>query len=945
MMMVSQRTNGNTACLKLKLAGRSIDLSRGNPRGCGRFVFPRRGRKSIMSDLTSPLSTGEIVARNYQILGRAGAGGMGVVYRARDLKLERFVALKFLPLELNASEKDKQRILKEARIASSLDHPNIGAIHGIDETPDGRIFIIMAFYEGRTLAERIHLHGDIPLPEVIDIATQIARGLAEAHSHNIVHRDVKPSNVMLTGSGVVKIVDFGLAHVTETTATLTHGTVGTASYMSPEQTMGKPIDQRSDIWALGVVLSEMLTRKNLFKRDTLSATILAVLNEPPGSLEGVPIEIQQIVYRALSKDPDTRYQNCAEVLRDLEQARATIVIPDATDETLTLNKSKVTSEFRRYVAEASKSAWLPAARPRHSYAGIIAGIVVLGLVAIAGATFAFYPPARRLLAGKSQTVTGTGTASAFLQAPVLAVLPFKPIAGDEKLTALGQGVVESVAAKLARLSENRALEVIPARNLQERGVTSLADARKQFGANLGLAVTLEQSGELIRVSYSLLNAQNGTVLGGDSVTVPAADAFSVEDDVAAGAVKALQLRLLPEEQTALKIHGTSNPSAYNYYLQARGYLLNFTATGNVENAILMLKEALKADPNFGGAKAALGEAYWRKYWLTKDKHWTTLAKQECDNAVTLGNAGAEGHRCLGLVADGTGQYRDAVTEYQQALALEPGNEDAYVGLALAYEHQGAITEAEQTYQRAIEAHPNSPYSYNSLGTFYLRRDQYDKAVQMFQKVIALAPEGYGAYVNLGDAYNYMGRYSESIEALRKSISIRPSYAGYVNLGVAYGGLNRFGDEAAAYEEAIKLNPREYVTWGNLAEARYYAGLKNEALTAYRKAVELASEELKVNPHDSDVLSNLANYYSVLGQRDDALFYLQQALQYGHNDKEVLVDAASVYNHLGESGVAVEWLGKAIQAGYPASKIVGIPEFRNLDNNPGYKQLTEKVQSR
>lgn len=895
-----------------------------------------------MSELTSPLSTGEIVARNYQILGRAGAGGMGVVYRARDLKLERTVALKFLPLGLNASEKDKQRILKEARIASSLDAPNIGAIHGIDETPDGRIFIIMAFYEGRTLAERIHLHGNIPLPEVIDIATQIARGLAEAHSHNIVHRDVKPSNVMLTGNGVVKIVDFGLAHVTETTATLTQGTVGTASYMSPEQSMGKAVDQKSDIWALGVVLAEMLTGKNPFKRETLSATILAILNEPPGSLQGVPIELQQMVYRALSKDPGKRYQNCAEMLRDLEQARTAIVIPGATDETLRLDKSKVTSEFRRYVAEASKSAWLPAAQPWRSHLGILAGIVALAVIALASAVFAFYAPARRLLAGRKENTTTT--ASALPQTQLLAILPFKVIPGDEKLTALGQGVVESVAAKLGRLSENRMLEIIPARNLQERGIASLAEARKQCGANLGLAVTLERSGELIRVSYSLLNAQTGSVLGGDSVTVPAADAFSVEDDVAAGAVKALQLKLQPEEQTALKIHGTSDPAAYNYYLQARGYLLNFTGAENVANAILMLKEALKVDPNFGTAKAALGEAYWRKYWLTKDKHWTTLAKQECDNAVTLGNAGAAGHTCLGLVADGTGQYRDAATEYQRALDLEPGNEAAYVGLALAYEHQGAITEAEQTYQRAVEAHPNSPYSYNSLGTFYLRRDQYDKAVQMFQKVIALAPEGYGAYVNLGDTYNDMGRYSESIEPLRKSISIRPSYAGYVNLGVAYSGLNRFSDEAAAYEEAIKLNPREYVTWGDLAEARYYAGSKSEAMAAYHKAVGLATEELKVNPRDSGVLSNLANYYSVLGQRDDALFYLQQALQYGHNDKEVLVDAASVYNHLGETGVAVEWLGKAIQAGYPASKIVGIPEFRNLNDNPDYRQLTEKVQS-
>ncbi len=891
-----------------------------------------------MSELTSILSPGEIVARNYQILGRVGAGGMGVVYRARDLKLERTVALKFLPLGLNPTEKDKERFVKEARIASSLDHPNIGSIYGIDESGDGRLFIIMAFYEGTTLDERIQARGNVPTRQALDIAIQIASGLAEAHSHNIVHRDIKPNNVMLTANGVAKIVDFGLAHVTEATATLTHGTAGTASYMSPEQALGQPVDQRSDIWAFGVVMAEMLTGKNPFHRETLSATIFAIISEPPGQLEGVPIELQQVVYRALSKDPLHRYQSCSETLRDLEEVRAQLAAP--TEATLT-SKSKITSEFRRYVAEASRSAWIPANQPRSRRAGLVIAIAAVAiLVAAAVAVVAFYRPGTRLASGKG----GAQSQSALPRTQVLAVLPLKAIPGDQKLTALGQGIVESVTDKLGRLTENRTLEVIPARNLQQRGVASLAEARKQLGANLGLSVNLEQSGELIRVSYSLVNAETGAILGGDSVTVPAADAFSVEDDVAAGAVKALQLKLQPEEETALKIHGTSNAAAYNYYLEARGYLLNYAEPQNVADAILMLKQALAADPNFGSAKAALGEAYWRKYWLTKDKRWTALAKEQCHSAVQLGNAGAAGHACLGLVADGTGQYREAAKEYQQAIDLEPGNENAYVGLALAYEHEGAIDQAEQAYQRAIEAHPNSPYAYNSLGTFYLRREQYDKALQMLQKVIALAPEGYGAYVNLGATYNNMGEYAKAIEPLKKSISIYPSYPGYVDLGVAYAGLNRFADEAAAYEEANKLDPREFITWGNLGEARYYNGEKAQALAAYRKAVELAVEELKVNPHDSDVLSNLANYYSILGDRDRALSYLQQALQYGHNDKDILVDAASVYNHLGDSGVAVEWLEKAVHAGYPASRIAGIPEFQNLNDNPGFQQLTAKAKS-
>ena len=233
------------------------------------------------NELRNVFAVGEVVAGNYQILSHAGSGGMGVVYRARDLKLERNVALKFLPPEVTAGGKETERFLKEARIASSLDHPNIGAIYGIETTPDGHTFIVMAFYEGGSLAERIRRRGAIEVPEAIDIALQMARGLAEAHSHNIVHRDIKPSNVMFTSAGLLKIVDFGLAYVTEQTATLSRGAVGTVGYMPPEQALNRGTDQRADIWSLGVVLAEMLTGRNPFQRDSMPSTVLAVLNDAP----------------------------------------------------------------------------------------------------------------------------------------------------------------------------------------------------------------------------------------------------------------------------------------------------------------------------------------------------------------------------------------------------------------------------------------------------------------------------------------------------------------------------------------------------------------------------------------------------------------------------------------------------------------------------------------
>jgi serine/threonine protein kinase/tetratricopeptide (TPR) repeat protein len=887
----------------------------------------------------SQFAVGEVVAANYEILGEIGKGGMGVVYRARDLKLERSVALKFFPDEVVASEKDKQRFIKEARLAAALDHPNIGAIYGIESTGDGRTFIVMAFYDGQSLAQRIHLGGPMKLSEVLDTAKQMARGLAEAHSHSIIHRDIKPSNVMYTSSGLLKIVDFGLAHVSEQTATLTHGGAGTVGYMAPEQSLSRGTDERADIWAVGVVLAEMLTGQNPFQRDSVSATVLAVLNEPPASLGDTPLEVQRIVYRALSKDRLKRYQSCSELLKDLERVSAVVDETNEPRETYSSKHTKPPADLRRSREEASRSALNLRLTNSHRRTLIaVAGVAVLFIAAGTVAWLSIGGEWLRHRAGNEQN------APADIPSPaVLALLPFTPVGEDSHLNALGQGLVESVGAKLTGLAENRSFEVLPARNLREKRVTTLADARRQFGANLGLAVNLERTGDLVKVMYTLQNAQGNTTLGGNSITVPAADVFAVEDNVVEGTVSALHLKLRPEEQTALKLHGTASPEAYNYYIQARGYLVDYTKTGNLDNAIVMSREALKVDPNFGAAKASLGESYWRTYALTKNQHLTEQAKEECDSAIKLGNAGAAGHICLGLVYGGTGRYGESASEYRIAAELEPGNESAAIGLATMLERQGEVDEAEAAYQRVIDAHPQSYFAHNAMGGFYYRRSEYEKAIRMFQKVTELAPENYAGYVNLGGTYNDLGRFLEALEPLKKSIALGPSYAGYTDLGTSYLGLHKLTEAAEAYQQAVKIDPKQYVTWGNLASAQDYSGAKQQAFASYGKAIELASEELKVNPHDVDVLSDLAVYYAGIGKKEQAEKYLGQALQYGHSEKELLATAAQVYNDLGETGLALEWMSKAINAGYSARKFQDLVAFQNLVDNPQYQEIVGKAQ--
>jgi eukaryotic-like serine/threonine-protein kinase len=860
--------------------------------------------------------TGTTVGR-FAVSGRLGAGGMGQVYAAEDTTLKRHVAIKRMAPHAKSTEADRKRLLKEAQRASALNHPNVGAVYDVLEHA-GELWLVMEYVEGETLRHR--LGAPISREEFFWIAVQCCEGLQAAHEKGIIHGDIKPENIMLAPGNRVKILDFGVARrawtSTPDTATKSMETMtasgGTPAYMAPEVLLQRPDDGRSDIFSLGLVFYEMLGGEQPFKSESLATTVARIVHVDPAPLKNVPAPLAAVVAHALAKNPDLRYPTSAALLEDLRRVEQG-------------GKPKRTPKRQKLY---------------HRYRAIFA--VVTGVIVLA-ALLGFRPVRKLFRSSATKTTASSAQGDGLPETKILAVLPFSAAAtdgkpADPKLTALGEGLVQSVAAKLGNLTEDRPFEVVSPGALQDKKISTLSDAAHMFGANLGLAITLEPAGELIKVTYSLLGTPSGKPIGSGSLTVPATDAFSAEQLISNGAVKDLHLQLRPEEESALNYHGTDQAAAYDYYLQARGYVLNSAQAENLENAALMTREALKLDPNFGMAQAVLGEIYWLKYSGTKQKQWIAPAQKYCNDAVNLGNAGAAGHACLGLIDDGTGRYAEAAAEFQLALGLEPGNEQAANGLALAYEHEGKITEAESTYQQIIQTHPNSRFSYNNFGNFYKRRDQYEKALQMYDKVIQIAPEWYGTYVNVGSIYDEIGQYEKAIEPLQKSLVIRPSYPGYVNLGAAYFGLGRFDEAAKAYEEAARLDPQQEVIWGNLGAALYYGGKKEQSITANRKAVELSLQELKVNPHDPDVLSSLAGYYSMLGDRKDALLYLQQALQYGHNDKDILLDAAGVYNQLGETGLAIEWLAKTMQAGYTADKIRSLREFDNLANNPSYEQL-------
>ena len=868
---------------------------------------------------------GRIVA-HYEILEKLGEGGMGVVYRARDTRLGRLVALKALPAPDALNSRRRARFVLEAKAASALNHPNIITVYGI-ENFEGVDYIAMEYVQGEMLLRLIGPRG-MRTPDALNYSIQIAAGLAAAHAAGIVHRDIKPSNVMVTKSGLIKILDFGVARIQargrdaqERTWTIPPeaftqpgALVGSAPYMAPEQIQEKEADQRADLFSFGVLLYQMLTGERPFQGSSEMEVMFNIVHAPaPAVTEkrpDVPLRLAAILETALEKDPERRYQHADDVLRDLQMLtrewESGITVTQPALVRLQIDLAKTAPEKKAFW----KRPWMWAA------AGVLAVVTALAVWQAAPRWFTRVPAEKRI-----------------------AVLPFRNVGNAPENQALCDGLMEALTSELTELEQFQGtLWVVPSTEVRREQLSSAEGARRALGANLVIVGSVQRDAQQVYLTASVVDAKTLRQLSSRSFRRDLAEFADLQESVVREIARMLELHLGSNESQVLATRETKAAGAYDFYLQAQGYLQR-RSVEDLDHAIDLLNRAVAQDPNYVLASAGLGEAYWKKYRLTNDTQWVEPAERNCDRALALNDRVAAVHVTQGIVQEGTGRHEEAVRSFRRALALDPINASAYSELGNAYEAMGKLEEAEATFKKAAQLRPNDFTSMNDLGLFYYRRGRYQDAAPIIRRITQLVPDNSSGYTNLGAVYWMDGKYAEAAASYEQSLALRPTASAYSSLGTVYFFLDRCAEAVPLMEKATELLPRNDQVWSNLGDV--YACSPNgrdKAAEAYRRAAQLGQERLTVNPQDAETVSRVALYAARLGDTIDAIAKTKQAAKLAPSSRSVAWHATLAYELAGQRDLALEALKAALRAGQPAQEVEHEPTLKKLRTDVRYTRL-------
>jgi serine/threonine-protein kinase len=797
---------------------------------------------------------------HYKILSSIGKGGMGEVYLAQDTELNRKVAIKFLSEELSKDAEKVNRFVQEAQAASALNHPSILTVHEIGKWEDTR-YIATEYIEGETLRDIIRRKEPIALNRILKIGIQVAEALSAAHRAGIAHRDIKPENIMVREDGYVKVLDFGLAKLTERKSageslslegetkalvkTNPGVVMGTVSYMSPEQARGQETDVRTDIWSLGVVLYEMLSGKVPFAGETTNHAIVAILENEPKLLEDIPDELQRIVRKTLTKDRSMRYQNTGDLVIDLKNLRRDLdiqgelersVVPNRYTESGPADETQVqrpvTAEAANVstqnLASTSSLEYAVIQAKTHKLAAAVITVLLVGIVS-AAAYFAF-------LYRSSDQIDS------------IAVMPFVNEGGNTDVEYLSDGMTETLISSLSKLP-----------NLSVKGRSTVFRYKgkdvdtKTLGKELGVQAVLYgrviQRGDQLSLSLELLDALTENVIWSGKYDRKQADVVSLQSEIARDVSNKLQSKLSGAEVEKVEKSNTANPEAYRLYLQGRFYW-NRRTEADLKKSIGFFEKTIALDPGYALAYSGLADAYGVMPNYTSDP-----PPEET--------------------------YPKARTAAQKALELDPDLAEPHATLGyILHEFEWNQAEAEKEFKRAIELDPNYPSAHQWYGEYLSRMGRFAEAIAEQERALELDPLSLIINVTLGNAYRADGRYDDAIAQYNKALEIDPSFV------KALGNLFNAYIDKGLYEEAFKTFARIRLLRGNPPE-EVEKGTAN-AIAVYRRsgargfwqmALEQSEKRARetgseINPFDH------ARAQLGAGKNEDALSTLEKALASG-----------------------------------------------------------------
>ncbi len=797
---------------------------------------------------------GQVIS-HYRIEEKLGGGGMGVVYRAQDLRLGRSIALKFLPPDLVRDAQALERFQREARAASGLNHPNICTIHEIDQF-DGQPFIVMELLEGHTLKHLIAGKA-LPAAQILEITLQIADALEAAHESGIIHRDLKPANIFLTKRSQAKVLDFGLAKLVPTprqigqdlgpaamptlsgveNLTSTGVALGTVAYMSPEQARGEELDRRSDLFSLGAVLYEMATGRLAFGGGTTAVVFEAILNRTPVSASRINPELIPdlgwITAKLLEKDRKLRYQSAAELQADLKRVK----------------RDTESSGVPTFAGPKSSHA------PWHKPAIIAAAVVFLLLL------IAVLLPHRlrdRLLGGGNHI-------------HAIAVLPFVNVGADPNIEYLADGVTEGIISSLSRVPELRVMARSTVFSYKGRDVNA-QKVGKELNVDAVLMGRVAQRGDTLTIQTDLVNVADGAELWGDQFNRKVSDLIAVQGDIAKEIYDNLRPRIVgAEESSQVAKHDTENPEAYQLYLQGLFYWNKWTEDG-FRKATDYFNQAVEKDPHYAQAYAGLADTYnflGESGYMAPQQVWQN-AKSAAMQAVKLDDTLPEAHISLALVRESYDwDWGGAESEFKRAIQLNPNNASGHQWYGDFLMRVGRFDEARMELKKAQELDPLSLLTNTSLGRLLYFTRQYDAAVQQLTKALDMDPKFVPAQHAIEAAYAQNGMFKEAIGERQKVLTL----SGNPDLAAAIGeDFNSSGYPGVmkSWLEGLKeVSKRGYVSSYNIAQIYARLGDKGQALAALEQAfsqrdsnltyvkVEPAFDELRSDPRFQKVVQQLA----------------------------------------------------------------------------------------